>query len=70
LEIAPDGKRRKMLRYESLGEVSRKQATDTLQQRMSAAGGRTPAIRSRVTFRTLADEWDSSVLPMYKHSTE
>jgi integrase len=70
LEIAPDGTRRKVLRYEALGKVSRKQATDTLQQRMSAAGSSTPAIRSRVTFRTLADEWDSSVLPMYKHSTQ
>jgi integrase len=70
LEIAPDGTRRKVLRYEALGKVSRKQATDTLQQRMSAAGSNTPTIRSRVTFRTLAGEWDSSVLPMYKHSTQ
>ena len=70
LEIAPDGTRRKVLRYEALGEVSRKQATDTLQQRMSAAGSSKPAIRSRVTFRTLAGEWDTSVLPMYKHSTQ
>jgi integrase len=27
-------------------------------------------MRSRVTFRTLASEWDASVLPMYKHSTQ
>ncbi len=46
------------------------QASDTLNQRMSAAGtGKTPT-RSRVTFRTLAGEWDASVLPMYKHSTQ
>src|SRR5580765_767260 len=70
VEIAPDGTKRKVLRYEALGEVTRKQATDTLAQRMTAAGnGRVPT-RSRVTFRTLAGEWDTSVLPMYKHSTQ
>ena len=70
LEIAPDGTRRKVLRYEALGEVSRKQASDTLNQRMSAAGNGKAAIRSRITFRSLAGEWDASVLPMYKHSTQ
>jgi integrase len=69
-EIAPDGTRRKALRYEALGEVSRKQAADTLNQRISAAGNGKAATRSRVTFRTLAGEWDASVLPMYKHSTQ
>jgi integrase len=37
---------------------------------MSAAGNGKAAIRSRVTFRSLAGEWDASVLPMYKHSTQ
>src|SRR5580765_8987280 len=45
LEIAPDGKKRKVLRYEALGEVSRKRASDTLNQRMSAAGSGKAAIR-------------------------
>ena len=27
-------------------------------------------MRSRVTFRTLAGEWEASVMPMYKHSTQ
>jgi hypothetical protein len=70
LEIAPDGTNRKVLRYETLGEVSRKQATETLNQRLSAARASKSAMRSRVTFRALADEWDGSVLPMYKHSTQ
>jgi hypothetical protein len=53
-----------------LGGVTRKQASDTLNRRMTAAGnGKTPT-RSRVTFRTLAGEWDASVLPMYKYSTQ
>ena len=70
LEVAPDGTKKKVLRYESLGEVSRKLATNTLAQRMSAAGTGKAATRSHVTFRTLAGEWDASVLPMYKHSTQ
>jgi integrase len=71
VEIAPDGTRKKVLRYEALGEVTRKQASDTLSQRISAAGsdGRAPT-RSRVTFRTLPGEWEASVLPMYKHSMQ
>ena len=70
LEIAPDGTRRKVLRYETLGHVTRKQASDTLAQRMAAGeNGKTPT-RSRVAFRTLAAEWQAHVLPMYKHSTQ
>ena len=70
LEIAPDSTRKKVLRYEALGEVTRKQASDTLNQRIAAAGHSKAPTRSRVTFRTLAGEWDASVLPMYKHSTQ
>jgi hypothetical protein len=69
-EIAPDGTRKKVLRYEALGEVTRKVASDTLSQKRAAAGARTAPMRSRVTFRTLASEWDASVVPMYKHSTQ
>ena len=65
IEIAPDGTRKKVLQYESLGEVTRKQASETLNQRITAAGNSKTASRSRVTFRTLAGEWDASVLPMY-----
>ena len=70
IEIAPDGTKRKVLRYEALGEVTRKQASEILSQRITAVGnGRAPR-RSNVTFQTLASEWDASVLPMYKHSTQ
>jgi integrase len=69
-EIAPDGTRRKMLRYEALGEVARKRASEILSQRISAARNGRTTTRSRVTFRTLAGEWDTSVLPLYKHSTQ
>ncbi len=65
IEIAPDGTRRKVLRYEALGEVTRKQASETLNQRVTAAGNRKTPTRSHVTFRTLAGEWDATVLPMY-----
>jgi len=70
LEIAPDGTRKRVLRFESLGEVTRKQASETLAQRMGAAGTSGRPARSRITFRTLAGESGTSVLPMYKHSTQ
>jgi hypothetical protein len=58
-----------VLRYEALGEVTRKIASDTLAQKL-AANERSAPMRSRVTFRTLAAEWEASVMPMYKHSTQ
>jgi len=70
LEIAPDGTRQKVQRYEALGEVTRKQASDTLAQRMAAGGNGNKPTRSRVLFRALAAEWQAHVLPMYKHSTQ
>ena len=70
MEIAPDGTRKKVLRYETLGEVTRKHASNTLALRLAAASNGKASIRSRITFRTLAGEWDTSVLPMYKHSTQ
>jgi integrase len=69
-EIAPDGTTRRTLRYETLGEMSRRDACAILAQRLAAPGGSKAPIRSRVTFRTLAHEWQASVLPMYKHSTQ
>lgn len=68
-EIAPDGTKQKVLRYERLGEVSRKEAAEQLAQKLASAGTTSPA-RSRVTFSTLAAEWQTSMLPMYKHSTQ
>jgi integrase len=59
-----------MLRYEALGPVSRGEAADILAQKVAAARGSKAPTRSRVTFRTLANEWQVSVLPMYKHSTQ
>ena len=69
LQIAPDGTKQKRLRYETLGEVTRKQASDTLAQRM-AEGNNGRTTRSHVAFWTLAAEWQAHVLPMYKHSTQ
>jgi hypothetical protein len=70
LEIAPDGKQRKVQRYEALGDVTRKQASDELAQRVAAGSNPSKPARSRVAFRTLAAEWQAHVLPMYKHSTQ
>src|SRR4030095_1425900 len=68
LEIAPDGTRQRVLRYENLGAMSRKEASDILAQRLVEAG-KAP-VRSRVTFETLANQWQATVLTMYKPSTQ
>jgi len=70
LEIAPDGTRRRVLRYETLESMSRREATEILAQKLAAASGTNRPTRSRVTFRTLANEWQATVVPMYKHSTQ
>ena len=69
LEIAPDGTTKRVLRYENLGPISRRGASDILAQKLTAASNRVPS-RSRVTFQTLANQWQATVLPMYKHSTQ
>src|SRR5688500_13048059 len=63
IEIAPDGKRKRVLRYETLAPMSRREAADILAQKLAAAGRKGP-VRSRVTFRTLVNEWQATVLPM------
>ena len=68
-EIEPDGTRKRVLRYETLVEMSRKQAKDILAQRVAAASTKTITAPSTLTFRELAVQWQTTVLPMYKHST-
>ena len=68
-EIAPDGKCRRVLRYEQVGQMPRKDAAAILGQRMAAAAGK-KALRSRVQFDVLAAEWERTVVPMYKPSTQ
>ena len=68
LEIAPDGTAQRVLRYEKLGPMSRREASDLLSQKLVEAG-RAP-VRSRVTFETLANQWQATVVPMYKPSTQ
>ena len=70
IEIAPDGTKRRVLRYETLEPMSRRQAADILAQKLAATSGSKAPARSLVTFRTLASEWQAAVLPMYKHSTQ
>jgi integrase len=70
LEIAPDGTSRRALRYERLEPMSRREAAAALARKIAATSGRTAPTRSRVTFRTIATEWETTVLPMYKHSTQ
>jgi integrase len=69
IEIAPDGTKKRVLRYERLGPMSRREAADILAQKLAKGCGKAPT-RSLVTFGTLASEWQAAVLPMYKHSTQ
>lgn len=68
-EIAEDGSRRKILRYETLeAGLSKKEAERILADRLAAARNGKPN-QSKKFFKTLAAEWKANVLPMYKHST-
>jgi hypothetical protein len=50
--------------------MSRREAAQMLAGKLStASSGGTPT-RSRGTFRTLAADWENTVLPMYKPSTQ
>ncbi len=70
LEIAPDGTIKKRKCYEALGNISRGEAAEILRGKVAAGDGQRP-LRSRVTFRTLARQWERDVLPTkYKHSTQ
>jgi hypothetical protein len=71
LEIAPDGAIKKRLCYEALGNISRAEAGEILRRKVAESGSSDGPIRSRVTFRTLAQQWEVDVLPTkYKHSTQ
>ena len=67
---APDGTRKRVLRYERLGELSRKHAANILMQRVAAANTKPVVAPSTWTFRELAAQWQATVLPMYKPSTQ
>ena len=56
IEIAPDGTKKRVLRYETLGPMSRRQAAQILAQRVATASSSTARARSLITFRTLASE--------------
>jgi integrase len=69
-EIRLDSTKRRILRYETLGAISRKQAGDILTQRIVAASTKKIVTRVTLTFRELVSQWQATVLPMYKHSTQ
>jgi hypothetical protein len=69
-KIAPDGAIKKRLCYEALGNISRAEAGEILRRKVAQSGSSEGPTRSRVTFRTLAQQWQIDVLPTkYKHST-
>jgi len=70
LEIAPDGSRKMVNRCEALGQISKREASDMLAQRLAASAQGDGPMRSRVRFEAVAAEWERTVLPMYKKSTQ
>jgi len=68
-QIGADGSKKRVLRFESLGQISRKEATSILTQRIAITSSEHKVMRSRVTFAILAEQWKNTVLPMYKFST-
>ena len=68
-EIGPDGTVRRVLRYEALGAIPKQQASTILAERLAASGSETPG-RSRVTFGRIVADWITTVLPMYRYSTQ
>jgi hypothetical protein len=52
-----------------LGDVSRREAKKALAAKLAVASLGQP-VRSRVLFRTVATQWETTVLPVYKHSTQ
>ncbi len=65
--LMPDGSIRRVLKFETLGSVSKKEAVQKLQDRLAAC--QAPR-RGPVTFQELASTWKATVLPMYKYSTQ
>lgn len=64
--LQADGSIKRVLKYETLGPVSMRQATQKLRDRQST----TQALRrAPLTFQELAAAWKTTVLPMYKFST-
>src|SRR5262245_17649392 len=71
LEIAPDGRIKKRLCYEALGNITRAEAGEILRRKVAESGSSDGPTRSRVTFLTLAQQWQVDVLPTkYKRSTQ
>jgi integrase len=71
LEIAPDGTIKKRACYEAVGTISRGEAAEILRKKVAAAGSSNGPTRSRMTFRTLAGQWEVDVLrTKYKRSTQ
>lgn len=68
--MAPDGTRQRVLRYQTLDPMSRRAASRILAQKIAETCGEGKPVRSRVTFRTLTADWQATVLPMYKPSTQ
>jgi len=67
-EMMQDGSTRRVQRNETLGEISRKEASDILSQRVATSTNK-PVLRARSTFAEIASQWEATIVPNYKFST-
>ena len=65
-QMLPDGSTKRMLRYKTLGDVSKKEANRILNEKMITGH----VLRPTATFQELVSSWEDSVLPLYNTQLE
>jgi hypothetical protein len=69
--ISKDGKRRRKMKYELLGDVTERKANMVLIERTAAARRRGPVLEKDMpTFKDHAARWKRDILPTYKFSVQ
>jgi len=67
--LLPTARRSRCCATKGSARFSRKAAVERLAEKIATAGTQA-VLRSRVPFRTIAAQWEASIVPMYKPSTQ
>lgn len=67
--MLPTARRSRCCATKGSARFSRKAAVERLAEKIATAGTQA-VLRSRVPFRTIAAQWEASIVPMYKPSTQ
>src|SRR5207237_9652768 len=68
-KLLPTARRSRCCATKGSARFSRKAAVERLAEKIATAGTQA-VLRSRVPFRTIAAQWEASIVPMYKPSTQ